>query len=181
MIGRGMTPSDDDGASATYRRGGLDSLLQLDLFVPYRLVILANTVSRAFGHYYAERFDLTIPEWRVMAILGPVGTEEDICANTLVGRTGMDKVQVSRAVARMHQSGLMDRATDPNDRRRSVLRLTEKGAAMYREIAPAALAFEDELLETLSTEEQITLDHLITKLTRAGRQLERDKEPRGES
>lgn len=166
-------------ASAASRRNGLDSLLQLDLFVPYRLSILANTVSRAFAHFYAERFDLTIPEWRVMAVLGLLDTEEDISANALTGRTGMDKVQVSRALARMQQSGLIDRATDPADRRRSVLRLTDKGRDVYAEIAPAALAYEDELLESLSTEEQITLDRLITKLTRAARQLDADKEPRG--
>lgn len=161
------------------RRSSLDPLLQLDLFVPYRLSILANTVSRAFAHFYAERFDLTIPEWRVMAVLGLVGPEEDMCANALAGRTGMDKVQVSRAVARMLQSGLMDRATDPNDRRRSVLRLSPKGQEVYAEIAPAALAYEDELLESFSTEEQVTLDRLITKLTRAARQLEADKDRRG--
>jgi len=175
-----MTSNGDNRTTGEHRRNGLDPLLQLDLFVPYRLVILANTVSRAFAHFYAERFDLTIPEWRVMAILGLVGPDEDVCANTLAGRTGMDKVQVSRAVARMHQSGLLDRATDPTDRRRSVLRLTARGAEVYREIAPAALAFEDELLESLSIEEQVTLDRLITKLTRAARQLDLDKESGGD-
>lgn len=169
-----------DTPSPPEPRNGLDPLLQLDLFVPYRLSILANTVSRAFGHFYAERFDLTIPEWRVMAALGLIGPDEDMCANALTGRTGMDKVQVSRAVARMIQSGLMDRATDPTDRRRSVLRLTEKGMEVYAEIVPAALAFEDELLESLSTEEQVTLDRLITKLTRTARQLDMDKGARSE-
>lgn len=163
------------------KRPSLDPVLQLDLFVPYRLSIVSNTVSRAFAHFYAERFDLTIPEWRVMAVLGLVGPEEDLCANALAGRTGMDKVQVSRAVARMLQSGLMDRATDPKDRRRSVLRLTDKGQDVYAEIAPAALAFEDELLESLSTDEQVTLDRLLTKLIRAARQLDIAKEPRDDA
>jgi len=44
--------------------------LELDRFVPYRLSVLSNVVSRAFALLYAERFDLAIPQWRVLAVLG---------------------------------------------------------------------------------------------------------------
>lgn len=147
--------------------------LHLDLFIPYRLSVLSNIISRSVARLYAERFDLTIPEWRVMAVLG---LEEDrgeaLCANSIVTRTAMDKVQVSRAVSRMIDSGLVDRTIDPGDRRRSLLRLTDRGRQTYREIVPAALKYEEELLESLSTEDIITLDRLVTKLTKAARAME---------
>ena len=44
--------------------------LVLERFVPYRLSILSNRVSRAIAARYAKAFDLTIPEWRVIAVLG---------------------------------------------------------------------------------------------------------------
>ena len=44
--------------------------LALDAFVPYRLSVLTNQVSSAIARHYADRFGLTIPEWRVMAVLG---------------------------------------------------------------------------------------------------------------
>ena len=44
--------------------------LDLDRFLPYRLSVLTNHVSDAIARQYSERFDLTIPEWRVMAALG---------------------------------------------------------------------------------------------------------------
>lgn len=144
--------------------------LHLDLFIPYRLSVLSNIVSRSVARIYAERFDLTIPEWRVMAVMG---LEEErgssMCANSVVTRTAMDKVQVSRALSRMLQAGLIDRSTDPDDRRRSVLRLTEKGRQVYDQIVPAAMKYEEELLENLTLDEQITLERLITKLTKAAR------------
>lgn len=95
--------------------------LDLDAFMPYRLSVLSNVISRSVAALYADRFGLTIPEWRVMAVLGLEETrEEAMCANAVAARTEMDKVQVSRAVTRMTQGGLVARATDPQDRRRAV-------------------------------------------------------------
>ena len=46
-----------------------DDLLQLERFLPYRLSVLANTVSATIAGAYASQHDLSIPEWRVMAVL----------------------------------------------------------------------------------------------------------------
>lgn len=152
----------EDGAAPLY----------LDDFIPYRLSVLSNQISRSVAALYAERFGLTIPEWRVMAVLGLEEAQRgQVCANMVAERTEMDKVQVSRAVARMTQAGLVSRTTDKADRRRQVLGLTAKGRKVYREIVPAALAYEAELLGTLSAAERTALDHLISKLSRAARDL----------
>lgn len=139
--------------------------LLLDAFVPYRLSVLANTISRSVAAIYEERFGLTIPEWRVMAVLGlEDGGPEPVSANSVAARTAMDKVQVSRAIARMVQAGLVSRDTDSADRRRSALSLTDKGLAVYRQIVPAARRYEQELLEALSPEDQAALDRLLSTL-----------------
>ena len=69
--------------------------LDLEAFVPYRLSVLSNRVSGAIARQYTERFGLTMAEWRVMAVLGG---SPGLSARELSSRTGMDKVQVSRAV-----------------------------------------------------------------------------------
>lgn len=147
--------------------------LALDHFVPYRVSVLSNIISRSVAQLYASRFELTIPEWRVMVVLGQEeAAGETMCANSVAARTAMDKVQVSRAVSRMLQAGLIDRAIDRDDRRRSVLRLTDKGHQVYAAIVPAALKYEEELLATLSSEQLETLNGLITSLTQAARDME---------
>lgn len=157
---RRRTP--EDGAAPLY----------LDDFIPYRLSVLSNQISRSVAALYAERFGLTIPEWRVMAVLGLEEAQRgQVCANTVAERTAMDKVQVSRAVARMTQAGLVSRTTDKADRRRQVLGLTTSGRDVYRQIVPAALAYEAELLNSLSASERTALDHLIAKLSRAAQDL----------
>ena len=135
--------------------------LALDSFLPYRLSVLANTVSRSIAQLYADRFGMTIHEWRVMAVLG---TYAPLSARAVAERTAMDKVQVSRAVARMLQSGIVDRRADQDDRRRSHLRLSAKGRRIYAQIVPLALAVEADLLGALSDSERTTLDRLLTKL-----------------
>ena len=42
----------------------------LEDFIPYRLAVLAKAVSTAFAKTYAERFGITIPQWRVMSAIG---------------------------------------------------------------------------------------------------------------
>src|SRR3546814_11929814 len=48
--------------------------LVLDRFLPYRLSVLANTVSRAIARLYADRFGITIPEWRDLTAPGQSST-----------------------------------------------------------------------------------------------------------
>jgi DNA-binding MarR family transcriptional regulator len=135
--------------------------LELDRFLPYRLSVLANTVSSGIARLYAERFQMTIPEWRVMAVIGYYGPQS---ANEVCRRTAMDKVRVSRAVASLTGAGRLKRATDRGDRRRSVLTLTAKGQGVHDRIVPLARAAEARLLQSLSAAERRQVDRLVARL-----------------
>jgi len=130
--------------------------LDLEHFLPYRLSVLSNRISQDIARLYAERFELGITEWRVLAVLG---RQSDLSAREVAERTAMDKVAVSRAVAT-----LLERDTDANDRRRTALRLSPAGEAVYAEIAPLALAYEQRLLDPLDAEERHWLEHLLTRM-----------------
>lgn len=138
------------------------TVFALEHFLPYRLSVLTNTMSRAFAHRYGRRFGLTIPEWRVMAVLGRFAP---LSANEVAERTAMDKVRVSRAVARLMKAGLIDRATDSEDRRRSALKLSRAGRRMHESIIPMARQIESALVSSLSPAERGALDRLVSKLT----------------
>ena len=43
---------------------------RLKEFVPYLLSITSNAVSGRIALEYRQRFGLSVPEWRVMAVLG---------------------------------------------------------------------------------------------------------------
>lgn len=132
--------------------------LQLETFLPYRLSVLSNTVSLAIAGAYQERFGLTIPEWRVIAILART---PNLSAAEVAQRTAMDKVAVSRAVTTLLGAKRIERKITKSDRRRSALRLSKAGERVYAEVVPFALAYERALLQPLSDAERETLDSAL--------------------
>ncbi|MBN9544889.1 MAG: winged helix-turn-helix transcriptional regulator [Alphaproteobacteria bacterium] len=137
--------------------------LDLDGFVPYRLSVLTNRVSSAIARHYAERFDLSVPEWRVIAVLGQA---PGLSARDVAKRTAMDKVQVSRAVQSLLAAKRLTRTAHANDGRIAHLSLSAKGQAIYNEVVPLALSLERQFLSVLSQSEQKSLDLLLDKLSR---------------
>jgi DNA-binding MarR family transcriptional regulator len=149
-------PSPRRPAPAADREG-----LVLEHFLPYRLSVLMLRISSAIARSYERRFRLSVPEWRVMAVLGRFGP---LSASGVAEKTQMDKVRVSRAVARLLKTGRVSRRIDRMDRRRSILSLTPAGSAIHREIVPHARRVEARLLAGLSDAERDTLDRLLAKL-----------------
>jgi DNA-binding MarR family transcriptional regulator len=145
-------------------------VLELDRFLPYRLSVLSNRLSNAIARCYETRFQLSVTEWRVIAVLGRF---PGLSANEVAERTAMDKVAVSRAVARLLESGRLQRDLHDADRRRSVLELSEAGYAIFHAVAPLALAYERALLEALEPQERDTLLALLDKLSANARHAER--------
>lgn len=135
--------------------------LELEHFIPYRLSVLSNRLSTAIAHIYAERFSLGMTEWRVMAVLGRY---PELSAIEVAKRTAMDKVAVSRAVARLIESGWLVRSLHEEDRRRSVLRLSKSGHEVYDEVAPMALAFEQRVFGDMPPEQLTQLFQWLDRM-----------------
>ena len=144
-----------------FPENGENEALELERFLPYRLSIVSQAVSAALAKLYAARFGLTVPQWRVMAVLGRF---QPLSANQVCDKTLMDKVAVSRAVTALLRRQLVERQIDTQDRRRSALRLTRKGSAIHRQITPLALGYERQLLGALSPAERVGLETALTKL-----------------
>jgi len=135
--------------------------LHLEKFLPYRLSVLSNTVSSAIAAAYFMNFGLSIPEWRVMAVLA---ANPGLSAAEVTARTAMDKVAVSRAVATLQAAGRLHRTTAPADRRRTHLALTPAGARVYAQVVPMALEYERKLVASLNRRDRATLDRLVRVL-----------------
>jgi DNA-binding MarR family transcriptional regulator len=148
-------------ATAKKRRTDGGDALTLERFLPYRLSVLASTIGAKVAATYDQRFGISIPEWRVMAMLAQ---HPDISAVDVAERTAMDKVAVSRAVQGLLSKGHIKRQIHAEDRRRSMLTLSASGRAVYKRVVPAARALESQLLTALSARERKTLDELLGRL-----------------
>ena len=137
--------------------------LELERFLPYRLSILSNRMSQAIAREYQQRFDLSMTEWRVIAVLARLDGEP-VSAREVAAYTAMDKVAISRALSRLVASGRVARRTDDGDKRRAMLRLTAKGWKIHDSVAPRARAHERAVLALLNGEERRTLERILDKL-----------------
>ena len=138
--------------------------LRLERFLPYRLSVLSNRISQDISALYSARFGLSVTEWRLMAVLGH---EPGVSANRLAERTAMDKVAVSRAVSALLDKKFLLRRVDAGDRRRSSLKLSAKGYAVFDQVVPLALALERRILSALEPAEQSQLLAILDKLEAA--------------
>ena len=162
-----MTPASraavrqEDGPEADASEGSGEEGFRLAGFLPYRLSVTTNRVSRAFAARYSREFGLSIPEWRVMAVLGE---RAPISSNDVCDATAMDKAKVSRALATLRHRGFVKKASHPDDQRLLRLSLTAKGQRVYSAIVPRARQLEAELMAGLTAGERGQLDRLLDKL-----------------
>ena len=143
-------------------------LLKLEEFLPYRLSVLSNTVSRGISAAYVDRFGLSIREWRIIAVLGRF---PGLSAAEIVKRTEMDKVAVSRAVSRLIGDGRLERSLSDTDKRRSVLVLSGEGKRLFDQISPMAKSYEERLLKCLGSEDKDRLSDILDNLQKQAKAL----------
>ena len=143
-------------------------VFELQEFLPFRLSVAAETVSRLILRQHLAKSDLGIPEWRLLAAVGRSGVVSPTAAGE---QTAMDKVKVSRAAASLAARGLLRQAQDPEDGRGRLLRLTRKGSALHADIIPTVRQIETTLEAGLSRPELAALHKSLGKLTDHARSM----------
>ena len=141
-----------------------EAQLQLETFLPYRLSVLSNIVSTRIARVYSSQFGLSIPEWRVIAVLAMT---PGLSSGDVAQRTAMDKVMVSRAVSRLLKAGRIEKRVGSVDRRSSHLTLSAKGRLIYAKVVPLAKGIEARLIGALGPEEGVAFTDAMTKLLEA--------------
>ncbi|MBY0612443.1 MAG: MarR family transcriptional regulator [Beijerinckiaceae bacterium] len=136
--------------------------LVLDRFLPYRLNVLANVMSKALARVYSDRWRISIPDWRVLATLAE---SEAMTQKAIGAHTHLDKTKMSRAVAHLESRGFIERTTNANDKREAFLTLTSAGRAVFEEIVPLAREFHARIEAQLTPEQLEAFDETITLLT----------------
>lgn len=136
--------------------------LELAAFLPYRLVSLSQRISHALSAIYREEFDVSVPEWRILANLAEKG---ELNPSEIALQTSMDRARVTRAIKDLSRKRCVLKRRDARDGRAYRLRLSPQGLALYRQIVPLALAWEARLLAALEPREYRELLRLLDRLS----------------
>ena len=135
----------------------------LTRFLPYQLSLASNAVSGRIAHEYRSRWSLSVPEWRVMAVIGDFGpmTQRDLTELTL-----MDKVAVNRACKALEDRQLISRTPNEQDGRSHLLALTGAGEEMHGQIMPLAREMERRICDGFSEQELDLFREMLGRLHR---------------
>lgn len=126
-----------------------------------RIHVISNQIGRAFHGQLARQHDLTLAEWRIVMTLveRPGATASEIRA-----LWGMEKMAVSRGVARLEKMGRVARRVRNEDRRRHALVLTAKGRRLYARVLPEARRRYREITARLTPREMTSLRRALATL-----------------
>ena len=166
-MSRTTTKPDQDPVDAADQDAPITALLSS------RLMVLANLLKRGAILRYKRLTGLSSVEFGLVASLG---RRPPMSVARLAEAVGMDKGQISRALAELVSRKLVARATNPKDSREVLVRLTRSGLSAHDAIVASGLERNERLLEGLSAEEVAGLLAQIGRLTeRAAEMLAAEK------
>jgi homoprotocatechuate degradation regulator HpaR len=113
---------------------------------------------RYFRPMLAEH-DLTEQQWRVLRAL--TAAEQPVDAGYLAEQTFLLPPSLSRILANLEERGLITRDVDPDDQRRALITLDERGAKQVAAIAPESELLYGRIEATFGVER---LNHLLEEL-----------------
>jgi DNA-binding MarR family transcriptional regulator len=143
--------------------------LNTEDFLTFRITRLSNALRTNLTKRYLEEFDLSLPEWRLLAL---VARFAPMRFSEVTARSSMDKGQVSRTLRVMAKRGFTKMKVIRDAKSRStealaapvMVSITPKGAALYRSVLPVARRRQVEMHTTLSESERKALYSTLNKL-----------------
>ena len=133
----------------------------LSAFLPYRLAVLSERISRRLSVEYGRIHGLTVAEWRVLVHLKRCG---HVSIRDIHDCVNLEKPRVSRAVTRLEAARLVEKRAVQGDGRLVAIALTPRGAAVLADIIPAVTGIEAGLLSGLTRREVDIFFHVMEKM-----------------
>lgn len=129
------------------------------------LAQVARLMRRAFDER-AREIGVTRPQWQVLSVLL---RHEGIKQGGLAEFLEVEPITAGRMIDRMQDAGLVERRSDPADRRAWRLYLTSRGREIIDRLQPLAVETSNDALNGVSAEETAdllcTLDKMLENLT----------------
>ena len=148
--------------------GNDDELAPITAMMSSRLMVLANLLKRGAILRYKRLAGLSSVEFGLVASLG---RQPPMSVIRLAEAVGMDKGQISRALAELVSRKLVAKTDNPRDNRETLVCLTKAGLAAHDAIVAGAQERNRKLQEALGGEDLEVLLGQVDRLTEAAAQM----------
>lgn len=168
QLGGAMTGGFNDDLTGAHKVRKHPFAGTIEDVITFRLNLLVAIGERA-GHHWSERlFDLSLNEWRMLAL---IKARAPCRAGNLADLLLMDKSQTSRVIKSLLRKELIVNLPDPDDGRAIALNLTQKGETLYERVFAEVLDSNERILATLSEDEVAVFDKVLGKLVNHSQDL----------
>ncbi len=127
----------------------------------YRKLLLLMMHSKRHMHAVIEKWQMT-PVQGMMLMVLQEGQSKPMQELSII--MGCDASNVTGLVDRLESQGLIERTTDPQDRRVKMIKLSSKGCECRSAILEGLRSAEAADLQKLTEEETVTLARIIDKM-----------------
>jgi DNA-binding MarR family transcriptional regulator len=127
----------------------------------YRMTLISSRFARFVSPLYTVRYGLNRTAWRTLAF---IAAREPLAQRDLGGSIIVDPAAVTRSIEVLAKKEFITRETDPNDRRRIILRLTASGRKVHAEIGGMIEQYDAQLVSGLTAQEKTALARILDKL-----------------
>ena len=129
--------------------------------MPGYLIRRAHQISTAIFAEECGRFDLTAVQY---GALSSIAANPGVDATRLSGLIAFDRSTIGGVLERLEVKGWIARDPSPQDRRIKLVRLTQAGATLLRQVEPAIRRVQERLLAPLAPKERVTMVRLLGEL-----------------
>ena len=143
--------------------------LNIEDFLTFRITRLSNALRTNVTKRYLEEFGLSIPEWRLLAL---VTRFSPVRFSDLTHRSSMDKGQVSRTLQVMTKRGLTKMKVIKQRGSRTaaalaapvVVSVAPKGKALYKQVLPVARRRQADIIRRFSEADRVAFYTMLDKI-----------------
>lgn len=128
-----------------------------------RIGRLIKHLDRSLQETFSE-FGLQAGEFDVLATLRRSGQPYQLSPTKLFNTLMITSGTMTHRIDRLEQANLVQRIPDPNDRRGTLIQLTQEGFAVIEKAVAEHVATMDRLLNSLEESERQALAQLLRKL-----------------
>lgn len=126
----------------------------------FRLFQVANTLQKQA----VKELGVTTVQWAVLGALSDPRPTYGMSVGTLADFLVVSRQNLDGVLKRLERDGLVERVTDPEDRRARVVKLTPVGFVFWKELRERISLFYDQAVSGFKFDDRVALAHYLNAL-----------------
>ncbi|MEW6769572.1 MAG: MarR family transcriptional regulator [Pseudomonadota bacterium] len=126
----------------------------------FRLFQVANTLQKQA----VKELGVTTVQWAVLGALSDPRPTYGMSVGTLADFLVVSRQNLDGVLKRLERDGLVERVTDPEDKRARVVKLTAEGFKFWKELRERISHFYDQAANGFKFDERVALAHYLNAL-----------------